>query len=197
MQGVLAGFATIGLIIGLGFLLAHLKVLDATAQQVLTRTAFYVASPALLVTVLGGTDVHRLLSANLLASLGSVAVAATIAVLVARLVWKRDGGETVIATFCGAYVNAGNLGLPIAAYALGDAALIAPMLLAQLLVLQPSGLAVLDGLTHTPSPDTSRGRRGAAPGHGPVPQPARGGVPGRAGARADRDRAAAARSTRR
>ena len=29
---VLAGFATIGLIIGLGFLLAQLKVLDATAQ---------------------------------------------------------------------------------------------------------------------------------------------------------------------
>jgi malonate transporter and related proteins len=159
VSGVLAGFATIGLIIGLGFLLAHLKVLDATAQQVLTRTAFYVASPALMVTVLGGTDVHRLLSANLLASLGSVVVAATIAVLIVRLVWKRSGSETVIATFCAAYVNAGNLGLPLAAYALGDAALIAPMLLAQLLVLQPGGLAVLDGLSHTPSPGTSRGRR--------------------------------------
>jgi predicted permease len=153
--GVLAGFATIGLIIGVGFLLAHLKILDATAQRVLTRTAFYVASPALMVTVLGGTDVHRLLSANLIASLGSVAVAATIAVLLARLVWKRSSGDTVIAAFCSAYVNAGNLGLPIAAYALGDAALIAPMLLAQLVVLQPVGLAVLDGLTHVPSPDIS------------------------------------------
>jgi predicted permease len=158
VSGVLAGFATIGLIIGLGFLLAHLKVLNETAQHVLTRTSFFVASPALMITVLGGTDVHRLLSANLIASLGSVAVAATLAVLLARLVWKRDSGETVIATFCGSYVNAGNLGLPIAAYALGDAALIAPMLLAQLLVLQPSGLAVLDGLTRTPHPDTSRGR---------------------------------------
>ena len=172
MSGVLAGFATIGLIIGLGFLLAHLKVLDETAQQVLTKTAFYVASPALLVTVLGGTDVHRLLSANLLASLGSVAVAATVGALVARLVWRRDGGETVIATFCAAYVNAGNLGLPIAAYALGDAALIAPMLLVQLLVLQPSGLAVLDGLTSEPSPGTSRGRvmllRATAPLRNPL-----------------------------
>lgn len=158
MQGVLAGFATIGIIIGVGFLLAHLKILDATAQRVLTRTAFYVASPALMVTVLGGTDVHRLLSANLIASLGSVAVAATIAILLARLLWKRSSGETVIAAFCAAYVNAGNLGLPIAAYALGDAALIAPMLLAQLLVLQPGGLAVLDALTHVPSPGISRRR---------------------------------------
>ncbi len=158
MQGVLAGFATIGIIIGLGFLLAQLRVLDATALGVLTRVAFYVASPALMITVLGGTDAHRLLSANLVASLGSVAVAATIAVLVARLLWRREAGDTVIATFCSAYVNAGNLGLPIAAYALGDAALIAPMLLAQLLILQPSGLAVLDAITYVPSPGISRGR---------------------------------------
>ena len=158
MQGVLAGFAIIGIIIGVGFLLAQLKILDATAQGVLTRVAFYVASPALMVTVLGETDVHRLLSANLIASLGSVAIAATFAVLLTRLLWKREAGDTVIAGFCSAYVNAGNLGLPIAAYALGDAALIAPMLLAQMLVLQPAGLAVLDAVTHAPSPGISRGR---------------------------------------
>jgi predicted permease len=111
-----------------------------------------------MVTVLGGTDVHRLLSANLIASLASVAVSATIAVLLARLIWKRGAGDTVIAAFCSAYVNAGNLGLPIAAYALGDAALVAPMLLAQLLILQPTGLAVLDSITHIPSPGISRRR---------------------------------------
>ena len=158
MQGVLAGFATIGIIIGLGFLLAQLRILDATALGVLTRVAFYVASPALMITVLGGTDAHGLLSANLIASLGSVVVAATFAVLVVRLLWRREAGDAVIATFCSAYVNAGNLGLPIAAYALGDAALIAPMLLAQLLILQPSGLAVLDAITYVPSPGISRGR---------------------------------------
>ena len=158
MQGVLAGFAIIGIIIGIGFLLAQLRILDATAQGVLTRVSFYVASPALMITVLGGTDVHRLLSANLIASLGSVAVAATIAVLLARMLWKREAGDTVIASFCSAYVNAGNLGLPIAAYALGDAALIAPMWLAQLIILQPSGLAVLDAITHVPSPGISSRR---------------------------------------
>jgi malonate transporter and related proteins len=158
VQGVLAGFAIIGIIIALGFLLAQLKILDATAQGVLTGVAFYVASPALMITVLGGTDVHRLLSANLIASLGSVVLAATIAILLTRLVWKREAGDTVIAAFCSAYVNAGNLGLPIAAYALGDAALIAPMLLAQLLILQPSGLTVLDAITQVPAAGTSRGR---------------------------------------
>jgi predicted permease len=56
-------------------------------------------------------------------------------------------------------VNAGNLGLPIAAYALGDASLIAPMLLAQLLVLQPLGLAVLDSTARPADPSESTGQR--------------------------------------
>jgi malonate transporter and related proteins len=158
VQGVLAGFATITIVIGLGFLLAQLKILDATAQGVLTRVAFYVASPALMITVLGGTDIHRLFSANLIASLGSVAVVATTAVVLARLLWKREAGDAVIAAFSAAYVNAANLGLPIAAYALGDAALVAPMLLAQLVILQPSGLAVLDTITYVPAPGTSARR---------------------------------------
>jgi malonate transporter and related proteins len=158
VQGVLAGFATITIVIGLGFLLAQLKILDATAQGVLTRVAFYVASPALMITVLGGTDIHRLFSANLIASLGSVAVVATTAVVLARLLWKREAGDTVIAAFSAAYVNASNLGLPIATYALGDAALVAPMLLAQLVILQPSGLAVLDAITYVPDPGTSARR---------------------------------------
>ncbi|GAA1837438.1 AEC family transporter [Microlunatus capsulatus] len=159
MQDVLAGFATIAVVIAVGFLLAHSRVLDVESQGMLARLAFYVASPALMVTVLGRTDVSQLFSANLVASLGSVVVTATVAVLLARLVWRRTASDTVIATFSASYVNAGNLGLPIAAYVLGDVSLIAPMLLAQLMVLQPLGLAVLDSTVHVADPAQSRGRR--------------------------------------
>jgi predicted permease len=68
-------------------------------------------------------------------------------VIAARVLWRRDLADTVVGTLCSAYVNAGNLGLPIAAYVLGDAALVAPTLLMQLLVLQPLALAVLDHAT--------------------------------------------------
>ena len=64
-------------------------------------------------------------------------------------------GETVIGAFGSAYVNAGNLGLPIAAYALGNASLIVPMLLTQMLILQPAGLMALDLATSKVS-DLSR-----------------------------------------
>ncbi len=156
---MLAGFATISIIIALGALLAHARILGRESEGMLARVTFYVASPALMVIVLGGTDVSRLLSTTLLASLGSVAVTATVAIVLARLVWRRSASDTVIATFCASYVNAGNLGLPIAAYVLGDASLIAPMLLAQLVLLQPLGLAVLDSTVHLSDLDQSRARR--------------------------------------
>jgi malonate transporter and related proteins len=145
VQGVLEGFATIGVVIALGFVLAHLGVLDASAQMLLSRLAFFVASPALMVTVLGGTDVADVFSRSLAASACGVAVAGGAYVALARAVWHKSLGDTVIGALSSAYVNAANLGIPISAYVLGDASLVAPMLLMQLVVLQPAALAVLDG----------------------------------------------------
>ncbi len=144
MSGVLEGFTTIGALIALGALLAHLRVFDLSAQVVLSRLAFYVASPALMITVLQDADVSAVLSRNLVATGCAVVTVVLLYVVVARLVLRQDLADTVVGALCSAYVNAGNLGLPIAAYVLGDAALVAPTLLLQMLVLQPIALAVLD-----------------------------------------------------
>ncbi len=144
MQGVFEGFATIGAIIALGVLLAQIGVLDLTAQTVLSRLSFFVASPALMVTVLSHADVTRVLSKNLVATVCGVLVCAAVYLVAAWRVWHKPVADTVIGTLSSTYVNAGNLGLPIAAYVLGNAALVAPTLLMQLLVLQPLALAVLD-----------------------------------------------------
>jgi hypothetical protein len=144
VTGVFEGFATIGAVIALGALLAHLKVLDASAQVLLSRLAFFVANPALMIITLGSADVSTVLSRNLVASFVGVVVAGGTYVLLARLVWRRPLGHTTIGALTSSYVNAGNLGIPVAAYVLGDAAYVAPTLLMQLLVLQPLALAVLD-----------------------------------------------------
>lgn len=144
MPGVLTGFTTIAVVIGVGALLAHLGIIDIGAQQVLSRIAFFVASPALMVSTLARADVHQVLSANLAATVAGVAVAGGVYVALARLVWRRGLGDTTIGALSAAYVNAGNLGIPVASYVLGDAAFVAPTLLLQLLVLQPVALAVLD-----------------------------------------------------
>jgi predicted permease len=97
-----------------------------------------------MVTVLGRADITKVLSKNLAATASAVLVCAVLYLLAARLLWHKPAADTVIGTMSSVYVNAGNLGLPIAAYVLGDAALVAPTLLMQLLVLQPLALAVLD-----------------------------------------------------
>jgi predicted permease len=147
VEGVLEGFATIGAVIALGALLAQLRVLDDAGRVVLSRLSFFVASPALMVTVVGRADVGAVLSGNLAASAAAVLASSVLYVVAARLVWHHDLADTVVGTLSAAYVNAGNLGLPIAAYVLGNAALVAPTLLMQLLVLQPVALAVLDHAT--------------------------------------------------
>ncbi|MGZ6790878.1 MAG: AEC family transporter, partial [Mycobacteriaceae bacterium] len=94
MQGVFTGFVTISVVIGVGALLAHLRIVDLSAQLVLSRIAFFVASPALMVITLSRADVHQVLSANLLASVAGVVVAAGVYILLARLVWRRALGDT-------------------------------------------------------------------------------------------------------
>lgn len=149
VAGVFDGFATLVIVIGLGYALAHWRVLDATAQVVLARLAFFVASPALLVTVLEDADLSRVFSTNLAASFAAVAISAALYLGLARSLWWRGAGEATIGTLSSSYVNAANLGIPIAAYVLGDATLVAPILLLQLLVLQPTALMVLDASSAT------------------------------------------------
>ncbi|WP_377325703.1 AEC family transporter [Pimelobacter simplex] len=155
MGGVLEGFATIAVVIALGALLADRGIVDAHGQRSLSLASFYLASPALLVTVLADSDPSRVLSGPLVATAAGVVVSAGLMVVIAR-VRRLDSGTAVVASLCSAYVNAGNLGLPIAAYALGDAALVVPALLMQLLVLQPLALTVLDVVTSPQRPSIGK-----------------------------------------
>ena len=61
-NGVLTGFAVIAAIIGLGWIIARVNLLGPGADQVLSRLAFFVLTPLLLLTVLSEADVSRLFS---------------------------------------------------------------------------------------------------------------------------------------
>jgi predicted permease len=144
MVGVLSGFAAIGVVIALGAALAHARFLDEPGQLMLAKLSFFVASPALMVIVLSSVDVTHLFSRNLAATAAGIAASMVLYAIAAKLVWKRSLGETTIGVLAAGYPNASNLGIPISAYVLGDASLVAPMLLLQVLLLQPAALAVLD-----------------------------------------------------
>lgn len=144
VQGALSGFFTIGAIVVTGVLLAHLGVLGQLHRALLSRLAFLVASPALLFSLVAGADLAHLFSRTLVVSVLAIAVAGAFYLIAARVAFGRANATTVIGTLCACYTNAGNLGLPIAAAIMGDMTWMAPIMLVQIGVMQPTALALLD-----------------------------------------------------
>jgi predicted permease len=141
---VLEGLTTIGVVVGLGYLLARTTLLPKSTPEVLSRLVFFVATPALLLRTLADAPIHTVLSGGLAVTALATTFAILVFVLTARLWWKRTAGTVVIGALGASYVNAGNLGLPLAQYVFGDAAYVAPVMLYQLIVLAPISFVVLD-----------------------------------------------------
>lgn len=139
------GFVVIGVVVAVGYLVGRLGILGPAATHVLSRVAFFVASPALLFITLARTDVGAVFSTGLVVTAVTTVAVCLLYVPVA-LLRRRPPAETALGSMASGYVNAGNLGLPIATYALGSVADAAPVLLFQLAVLTPCFTTVLDVL---------------------------------------------------
>ena len=153
MFEVLEGLTTIGVVVGVGYLLARTTLLPRSTPEVLSRLVFFVATPALLLRTLAEASIQAVLSDGLAVTALATTIAILGFVLIARLWWKRAVGTIVIGALGASYVNAGNLGIPLAQYVFGDAALVAPVMLYQLVVLAPIAFVVLDMVEsgHRPS----------------------------------------------
>ncbi|HWM36487.1 MAG TPA: AEC family transporter [Streptomyces sp.] len=143
MVGVIAGFAVITCIIATGYVLGRHGLLGSNGPEVLTKLAFHVATPALLFETMAGADLTVLASGPLLITALSTFAMAGLYVAVAA-VRRWPPADATVGAMCASYVNAGNLGIPIAAYVLGDASLVAPVILFQQLVVSPVALTALD-----------------------------------------------------
>lgn len=144
MTVVFEGFATIAALILAGVAMGHCGLLDLRGQQALSAVAFHVAIPALLLTVLADSEPSAVFSPILAAAASAIALTALLHVLVACIALRRGASELVIGATAASWSNAGNLGIPIAAYVLGDAALVAPIVLFQLVIMQPLTMIALD-----------------------------------------------------
>ena len=154
MFGVLQGFTLILAIIFAGYLTAVFGVVKGDQRRVLNNVAFYVATPALLFNVLHKSDPAVLLSPVILITTAAAILTGALYVLASRLFFKSDLASTSLGATTSGYVNANNLGLPVAVYILGDAAYVAPVMLIQLIFFAPALLTMLES--------TRGGRRGGA-----------------------------------
>ncbi|RBY89123.1 AEC family transporter [Blastococcus sp. TBT05-19] len=155
MTGVLGGFVALAAVIAVGWVVGRTGVLGPEATGILSRLSFFVATPALLFLTLGRADTHAVLSFALIGTAGSAVFVALLHVALAWWRWRLPAAELATGALSASYVNAGNLGIPVSVYILGDAAYVAPVLLFQVLVMAPVGLAVL-ARSRAGGPATSR-----------------------------------------
>lgn len=148
MWEVLAGFSVVWLIIAVGFALGRFKVLGTEARIVMSRTAFFVASPCLLFVTISSSPLAEMLGPQLGVAATSAFLALGIFLLISRfLLRQRNFAEQLVAAQSASQVNGANLGFPIAAYVLGDVALAAPVVMFQLAFYMPVLVATLDQVT--------------------------------------------------
>lgn len=143
MGGVVSGILIVSAVIAVGYFAARLKILGPEVQGALTRTAFYVTNPALLFTVVAGSDIRAALGTDAPLALLSAAIVGLLYCLLSFLFFRRPVAETAVGAMASSYANANNIGIPVSLYAVGTAQHVAPVLLVQLLVMAPFYLTVL------------------------------------------------------
>ncbi|MFF1572234.1 AEC family transporter [Leifsonia sp. NPDC058292] len=144
MGGVVVGFAIIAFVILVGYVAGRLGIGGPQAPFVLNRIAFFITNPALLFVTLAKADLRVVFSTQVVVAAVAALIAAGAFVLLSRLFFRRGVAETTIGALGAGYVNANNIGLPVAVYVLGNASYVAPVLLLQLIVFAPIALTTLD-----------------------------------------------------
>ena len=147
MTGVFSGFFIVWAVILTGYAVGRRGVLGPQGQLVLSKFAFYVASPPLLFLTIAEADIARILSAPLLVAAVSAVLTTLAYAGISRWVLRRDLPTTVMGAQAASQVNSANLGIPIATFVLGDATQVVPVLLFQLALNTPVYLTIMDTLT--------------------------------------------------
>jgi malonate transporter and related proteins len=148
MAAVLSGFAVVWLIIAVGYLLGRSQVLGPEARVVLSRVAFFVASPCLLFITISDSPIREVLGPQFaVAAISAFAMLGLFFVFGKFFLRGRSGADLVIGGMSASLVNSANLGFPIAAYVLGDISLAAPVVMFQLALYTPLYVGLLDQLT--------------------------------------------------
>ncbi len=144
---VLTGFVVVGVAIIVGYVIGRIDLLGEHGRPVLARLIFFVLSPFLMFVVLSQADVSTLFSALLPVSAIAAVAVFVIHGVVARFVWRRPAGDTLIGLLSAGQVNSNNIGIPLSLYILGSAAFPAPVILMQLIVFTPITMAIFEAIT--------------------------------------------------
>lgn len=165
MSGVLLGFGVVAVLVATGLISAIL--LPAHIRSIsegLTPVIYYITNPALMLVLVAGADLGAVAGVYTPIALITAAIAGALYVLLSGVVLRRGAARTAVGAMASSYVNAGNIGLPIALYAVGSAAPVVAVLLAQLLIIAPFYLVVFSLVTRHSGKDGPDAPAASAPG---------------------------------
>ncbi|MFD2024944.1 AEC family transporter [Promicromonospora aerolata] len=149
MSGVLLGFAIVLVLVAVGFVAAWLLPGEAHAmQRGISPLVYYITNPALMFLLLSNADLGAVLRTYTPIALITAAATGLLYAVVAGGLLRRRAGPVAAGAMASSYVNAGNIGVPIALYAVGTAAPVVSVLIAQLLVIAPVYLSVFAWCRH-------------------------------------------------
>ncbi|WP_020018299.1 AEC family transporter [Promicromonospora sukumoe] len=149
MTGVLLGFAIVLVLVGVGLVAAWLLPGEAHAmQRGIAPLVYYITNPALMFQLMSDADLGAVLRTYTPIALITAAATGLLYALVAGGLLRRPAGPVAAGAMASSYVNAGNIGVPIALYAVGTAAPVVSVLIAQLLVVAPVYLSVFAWCRH-------------------------------------------------
>jgi malonate transporter and related proteins len=141
MVSALSGFALIGVIVLVGWAARRWGALPENAEAVIGRLVYSVLTPCLLFTVVATADLRVLFSEPLIVSTAAACLCFGLQVLIIR---GRERGTRVMGALAAGYTNANYIGIPVATYVLGNAALVIPIVMLQLLIITPVALTLLE-----------------------------------------------------
>jgi len=144
MISALSGFALIGVIVLVGWATPRWGGLPENAEAVLGRLVYSVMTPCLLFSGVAAADLGVLLSEPLVVSTAAALGCFGLHVLIVR---RGDRGTRIVGALAAGYTNANYIGIPVATYVLGDAALVVPIVMLQLLIVTPVALTLLEFAT--------------------------------------------------
>lgn len=149
MSGVLVGFGVVLVLVGVGFVAAWLLPGEAHAmQRGISPLVYYITNPALMFLLMSNADLGAVLRTYTPIALITATATGLLYAVVAGGLLRRPAGPVAAGAMASSYVNAGNIGVPIALYAVGSAVPVVSVLIAQLLVIAPLYLAVFAWCRH-------------------------------------------------
>jgi malonate transporter len=147
VASIIAAFAPIWLIAGAGWVSARFNVVEDNAQRALTGFAFHIAMPAVLFGNLSHARLDRVPVRPLAALVIGTVVVGGLAMAIAHWYFHDDPPARSMTAMAAAYLNSGNLGIPVAVHVLDDTFMIAAVVMFQTMLVTPLFLLSMDATT--------------------------------------------------